>query len=188
MTRRLILLVIIFIGASILWAQLPMDAQVAPFPGQNLKVRLNVNVRFGGDYLLSVSMPKLADISTESPQGVINCGLFVTISKAGDEIYSQHVESMMPGDDNGWAYTQQYVGGHYFHLNHGTYDATISAGNGCPAAAARGASVFFERKYSEHIVSSLLLNLLAWTLIILGVVGLIFFDGKSRSALAALRK
>jgi hypothetical protein len=181
MMRRLVLLVIAVIGAGIWVAELPTNVEVAPLPGQNLKVRLSVAVRFGGNYFVEVSMPKVIDAPVLAPLDVIKCDLSVIIAKAGIKIHSQRIETMNRASENGGAYTQQYVGGQYFRLDRGTYDVTISAGAGCPAATTRGASVFIAREYSEHIASSLLLNLLAWLLILVGVVGLVVLDVRRTS-------
>lgn len=135
MTRRLILSAITLLGVGVWAVQFPPNIQVDPLPGQNLKVRLNVEVRFGGNYFIEVSMPKVGDTPALDPVDVIKCDLSVIIAKAGTEIYSQRIETMNRAADNGWAYTQQYVGGRAFRLNRGSYDATISAGAGCPAAA-----------------------------------------------------
>jgi hypothetical protein len=178
MTRRLILLIIALLGAALWVAQLPSEIQVGPLPGQNLKVRLGVEVRFGGDYFVEVSMPKVGSAVALEPFDFIKCDLSLVIAKAGTEVQSQHIESMNRATEFGWANTQQYVGGPAFHLNHGMYDATISNGGGCPAAAARGASVTIARQYREHILRSLLLHLVTWALILVGVVGLVILDLK----------
>jgi hypothetical protein len=178
MARRLIFLAIALLGAGIWVAQLPANTQVGPVPGQNLKVRLNVEVRFGGDYFVEVSMPKVGSAITLDPTDSIKCDLFVTIAGARTEMYSQHIETMNRATENGWAYTQQYVSAPSFHLNRGMYDVTIAGGRGCPEAVARGASATIGREYSEHIMSSLLLGFFTWTLILVGVLGLIIVDVK----------
>jgi len=177
--RRLIFLAIALIGAAIWVAELPINEEAGPLPGRNLKVRLNVDVRFGGNYFVEVSMPKVGNTLAHEPLDIIRCDFYVTIAKAGTEVYSQHIETMSSATEIGWTYTQQYVGGASFRLDHGMYDATISAGEGCPVAAARGASVSVAREYKEHIVGSLLLNVFAWTLILVGVSGIVI-DAKRR--------
>jgi hypothetical protein len=178
MMRRLMPLAITLIGVAVWVAALPTHVEVGPLPGQNLKVRLNVEVRFAGNYFVEVSMPKVANAQALGPLDVIKCDFSVVIARAGIEMHSQHIGSMNRGTDNGWSYTQQYVGGPSFRLNRGTYDATISTGAGCPDAAARGASVSIARQYSEHIAGSLLLNIFAWALILVGILGQIILDVK----------
>ena len=178
MTRRLLLLAVALLGAALWVAQLPSDIQVGPLPGQNLKVRLGVEVRFGGDYFVEVSMPKVGTAVALEPFDFIKCDLSLVIAKAGTEVHLQHIETMNRASEVGWAYTQQYVGGPSFHLNRGMYDATISDGGGCPAAAVRGASVTIAREYSEHILGSLVLHFVTWALILVGVLGLVILEVK----------
>jgi len=178
MTRRLVLLAAALLGAALWVAQLPSAVDVGPLPGQNLKVRLAVEVRFGGDYLVEVSMPKIGNGIGLEPHDPIKCDLSVVVAKAGTTVYSQHIDVMDRASEIGWAYTQQYVGGHSFHLSHGMYEATIFAAGGCPVASVRGASVTIAQEYKEHIVGSLLLIFVTWALIIAGVLGLVLLEVK----------
>jgi hypothetical protein len=178
MTLRLLLLASALLGATLWVAQLPPDIQIGPLPGPNLEVRLGAGVKFGGDYFLEVSMPKVGNALALEPIDVIKCDLSLVIEKAGIAVYSQHIETMNRASEIGWAHTQQYVGGRSFHLNRGTYDVTISDGGGCPAAAARGASVTIAREYSEHIVGGLLLTFVTWALMLAGILGLIILEIK----------
>jgi hypothetical protein len=43
-------------------SQLPTNIQVGPLPGQHLKVRLDIEVRFGGDYFIEVSPRRISVI------------------------------------------------------------------------------------------------------------------------------
>lgn len=166
------------LGAALFATELPPEIGVRPLPGPNLKVRLPVTVRFGGDYGLEVTMPKVGDALGLEFE-MIPCDFSFTIERGGSEILSQQVQTISRGSEIGWAHTQQYGAGRGFHLSRGTYDVTIVGGSACPSAFARGASITVVEQYKDRILGSLLRYLTERFLLYAGLLGLLISEFKS---------
>jgi hypothetical protein len=171
MTGRLLSLLAIIVGIVLFAAQLPTRFDISPFPGSALHVKLHFGVRFAGDYIVEVVMPKAGnelDPGTET----VPCEFSFIISNNDVVVHSQYVDAMNRESEFGWANTQQYRAGHAFHLRHGDYAATIR-GSTCPTAAKRGASVTVSRVDREHILGSLIAFTVAAILLLAGVAGIL---------------
>jgi hypothetical protein len=179
LTARRISLALAIIGAILLATEFPPEISVQPLPGPTLKVRLPVTVRFGGDYGLEVTMPKVGDALGLDFE-MIPCDFSFTIERDGSEILSQHVQTISRGSEFGWAHTQQYGAGRGFHLSRGTYDVTIVGGSACPSAFARGASVTVVEQYKDRILESLLRYLSGRFFLFAGLLGLLISEFKIR--------
>jgi hypothetical protein len=178
LTLRRISLALVILGGILFATELPPEIGVRPLPGPTLKVRLPVTVRFGGEYGIEITMPKVGDALALEFE-MIPCDFSFTIDRDGSEILSQHVEAISRGSEFGWAHTQQYGAGRAFHLSRGTYDVTIVGGSACPSAFARGASVTVVEQYKERILESLLRYLSARFLLFAGLLGLLISEFKS---------
>jgi hypothetical protein len=79
--------------------------------GQNLEVRLGVEVRFAGDYFVEVSMPKVGSAVALAPFDFIECDLSLVIAKAGTKVHSQHIETMNRATESGWGLVRAWLRG-----------------------------------------------------------------------------
>jgi len=171
MTSRLLSLVAIILGIVLFAAQLPTRIDISPLPGPTLHVKLHFGVRFAGDYIIEVVMPKVGnDLDLEAE--TVPCELSFIISKDDVVVHSQQIDAMNRRSESGWANTQQYQAGHAFRLSHGDYSATIQ-GSTCQVAAKRGASVTVSRVDREHILGSLIAFTVAAILFAAGVAGVL---------------
>ena len=176
MKKRWLFLLLIIAGALLIVSQYPPHIDVAPFPASPAeKVRLELPVRLAGDYRVEVSMPKI-DNKLGLGEETFPCDFLVSIEYGGHQIVSRHVDSISTASEFGWANIQTFIAGENFHLSHGTYDVTVTSGSACQVAATKGASITVGRFEREHILGSLLVDLLSIALLLVGVVGLMFSE------------
>jgi hypothetical protein len=171
MRRRWLFLALVVVGALLFANQFPPQVDVRPFPAPAASVRLELPVRFAGDYRVELSMPKVDDRLALRHER-FPCDFLVSIEQEGQPAQSQHVESIRTASEFGWANTQTFVAGEDFRLGRGTYAATIAGGSGCQVATARGASITIARVERERILGDLLVWVVAVALILAGLLGL----------------
>ncbi|MEN3113131.1 hypothetical protein ACFONG_16195 [Uliginosibacterium paludis] len=175
-----------FVIAAVLleFSKFAPKIDVRPFPlAASARVRLELPVRFAGDYRIEVSTPKV-DGNFRLNEKSFPCDILFTVQDGDNQIISRHADSISTASEVGWANTQTFVAGDNFRLGHGTYYVTITSGGACPIASARGASITVSRFEREHILGSLLIDLLAVLLLVSGVVGLLrpgFFRSPNNS-------
>lgn len=174
MKKRLLFLALTIIGALLRANQFPPHIDVLPFPAANAKVRLELPVRFAGDYQVEITMPNI-DNKLDLGEETFPCDFLVSVGKNEHQAVSQHVESISVASEFGWGNTQTFDAGSMFHLGRGTYDVTITGG-ACPVAASRGASITVSRFETEHILGALIYWVFADSLILVGLVGLLFSE------------
>jgi len=175
MKKRWLFLLLVATGVLLLAGQFQPHVDVMPLPVSTAIVRLELPVRFAGDYRVEVSMPKVDRKLTLSEEA-FSCDFLVSVEKDGRSVVSQHVTSIRTASEYGFANTQSFVAGENFHLGHGTYEATVTGGSACPVATTRGASVTIARFETEHILGSFLIFLLAIALVLVGLIGLMFSE------------
>jgi hypothetical protein len=175
MKKRWMFLLLLVAGALLLAGHIPVHIDVRPFPASNATVRLELPVRFAGDYQITLSMPKV-DKKLTLDEEVFPCDFLVSIEADGHPVLSRHVTSMRTASEYGFANTQSFVAGENLHLGHGTYDVSVTGGSACPVATSRGASVTIEKFQREHILGTLLTWVLAIVLILVGLIGLMFSE------------
>ena len=174
MLRRVFLAVAI-LGGILLATEEPSPIDVLPLPASTQSVRMGLHIRADGDYDLLVSVPKVGNELALTSE-TVPCDLAISISHEDKPILSQVIASIVRHSEIGYQNTQQYAAERSFHLKSGTYDVTISGGQQCAVATARGASVTLEKQEREHILGSLLYTFAARGLLVVGVLGLIAME------------
>lgn len=174
MLRR-VFLVGAILGGVLLATEEPPPIDVMPLPAPTQSVRMGLHIRAAGDYDLLVSMPKAGNELALTSE-IAPCDLTVSISHNDTHVLSQDITAIVRHSEIGYQNTQQYAAERPFHLKSGTYDVTISGGQKCAVATARGASVTLEKQEREHILGSLLYALAARALLAVGVLGLIVME------------
>lgn len=185
MKKRWIFLLLIVAGVALLAAQFPPHIDVMPLPASTAVVHLELPVRSAGDYRVEVSRPKMDNKLTLAEE-VFSCDFLVSIEAGGRPVVSQHVASIRTESEFGFGNTQSFVAGDQFHLGHGTYKVSITGGDACPVATARGASVTIDRFEKERLLGSFLILFLAIALILAGLIGLMV-SGVVRRPLVVVR-
>jgi len=177
MLRR-ILLVLAILGAVLLATEEPPELDVLPLPPSMLTVRMPLHV-LTGEYDLLVSMAKIGNelgLTSET----VPCDLSLRIDEGGVAVVSQSVTSITRSSEVGYQNTQQYRAHQPFHLRAGTYNASITGGAKCASAAARGATVTFEKQEREHILGSLLRAFASRAFLAVGLLGLVALEFRRR--------
>lgn len=175
MKKRCVFLLLVVAGGLLLAGQFPPRIEVMPLPASTAMVRLELPVRFAGDYRVEVSMPKV-DNQLTIDEETFSCNFLVSIEADGHRVVAQNVTSMRTASEYGFGNTQAFVAGDEFHLGRGTYDTTITGASDCPVATTRGASVTIARFETEHILGSLIVSALAMSLILVGLIGLMLSE------------
>ena len=93
MTGRLLSLLAIIVGGVLFAAQLPTRFDISPFPGSALHVKLHFGVRFAGDYIVEVVMPKAGN-ELDPGAETVPCEFSFIISKNDVVVHSQNVDAM----------------------------------------------------------------------------------------------
>src|SRR4051812_20379345 len=118
MKKRWMLLLLVVAGGLLLAGQSPTRIAVMPFPASTARVRLELPVRFAGDYRVEVSMPKVDDKLTLSEE-TFSCNFLVSVEADGHRVVSRHITSMRAASEYGFGNTQSFVAGQEFHLGRG---------------------------------------------------------------------
>ncbi len=181
---RLGLLLVIASGAAFLVADTPFDAGTWPLPAPNFSIRIPFKLRFPGDYLIELSMPRASADQIHVVDETLPCDLSYTIEKDGASEKPRRISSVSSTGEYGWANVVLYQAGARFHLNRGDYIISIYGGLGCAAAASRGATVAIAedvRSPTEHYLFSTLVRTFALLALFggLGVFAIIEFRGRA---------
>jgi hypothetical protein len=181
---RLGLVLIIACGAAFLVADTPFDAGTWPLPAPKLSIRIPFKLRFPGDYVIELSMPRASADQIHVVDETLPCDLSYTIEKNGVPEQPRGISSVSSTGEYGWANVVLYQGGAPFHLNRGDYVISLYGGVGCAAASARGATVAIVEDVhhpTEHYLFSTLLRNLAFLALFGGLSVLAIIEIRGRA-------
>lgn len=173
-----VLLLSVIVGVTILAFTHQDEFESMPFPRSQLYVNLPVTIRSDGEYYVKINMPVVG-----SPVGMatetIPCDFTYSVHKGETIEQSEQVQRITLDAEIGSEHVYEYRPDSTFHLSSGDYQVTITGGSQCVAATNRGASVTIDQDLihpTEHYLLAILLQGLAKSLLIGGLIGLVVLE------------
>jgi hypothetical protein len=175
---RRVCIILVALGAFLLFARHDSAFETLPLPGTGLTVKMLADVRTEGDYYVKVSMPK-TDQALGLASETVSCPLTINIRREGRTTIKKDIDSLSRYAEFGFGKIQYYKSADAWHLTPGEYEVEVSSRDNCSMAMSRGATLTMEQEVT-HLTERYLETVLRfWSGVVFlcaGLIGLIFCE------------